>query len=69
MSQKNLNSSISCKITPLALCNSEYLFKVLKDSSVSDLVVSERTLVFVFYVIYNKATINSLGGGGKLGIK
>lgn len=53
---------------PLALCNSEYLFKVLKDS-VSDLVVSERTLVFVFYVIYNKATINSLGGGGKLGIK
>lgn len=68
MSQKNLNSSISCKIMPLALCNSEYLFKVLKDS-VSDLVVSERTLVFVFYVIYNKATINSLGGGGKLGIK
>lgn len=68
MSQKNLNSSISCKIMPLALCNFEYLFKVLKDS-VSDLVVSERTLVFVFYVIYNKATINSLGGGGKLGIK
>lgn len=67
MSQKNLNSSISCKIMLLALCNSEHLFKVLKDSSVSDLVVSERA--FVFYVIYNKATINSLGGGGKLGIK
>lgn len=42
---------------------------LLNDSGVLDLVVRDRTLLFVFYGTYNKVTINSLGAGGKLGIK